>query len=188
MRTKRSIPVDPKRCPDMFEGNKVRRRIRNKISQREGNEAQDLVERFMIENGYKCVERIETGYGLKIQNGKIVGAFPKKAVSGDIKAIGPKGRAVLVEVKHRPPKDNGKLNLKWGDFEEHQITALEDVTNAGGWAFIAWVTSLYPPRLFWLMWPIEGFKKGKWLSEEMARDIKPVLFGFREGPKPTTEA
>ena len=176
----RNIPIDPKKCPDFFEGNKASRRTRNKINQREGDEAQAIVERFMREVGYKRVERVETGFSLVRRNGTIIGAHPKRAVSGDIKAIGPKGKSVLVEVKHRPAKPNGRLVLTWNDFEEHQIEALDGFTEAKGWAFVAWVTSLYPARLFWLLWPIPGFRKGKGLTAEMAAKIQPGFFGFRE--------
>ncbi|NTV01917.1 MAG: hypothetical protein HGB04_03915 [Chlorobiaceae bacterium] len=157
----------------MTEGNNSRRRIRNKLNQREGTEAQDIVERFMREQGFQRVERIETGFSVVRRGTQIVGAYPKRAVSGDIKAIGPKGKAVHVEVKHRQDV------LRWSHFETHQITALDEVTEAGGWAFVAWVTSIYPARLFWLLWPIPGFRKGKGLTTETARDIEPGFFGFR---------
>ena len=172
--------TDNRTCPDFFAGQSVTRSTRNRISRKAGEEAQDIVEWFMRENGFRCIERIETGFAVVRRGKQIVGAYPKRPVSGDIKAVGPKGRAVHVEVKHRPAKDNGRLVLKWSDFEPHQIEALERITQAGGWAFVAWVTSLYPARLFWLLWPISGFRKGKALSEADAIKIEPGFFGIRK--------
>jgi hypothetical protein len=172
-------PIDPKRCPDFFDGQKITRSARNRINRREGDEAQEIVERFMREQGFRCVERIETGFSVIRKGRQIVGAFPKRAVSGDIKAIGSRRKAVHVEVKHRPGD-----RLLWSAFEKHQIEAMENVTKAGGMAFVAWVTSLYPPKLFWLLWPIPGLRKGKSLTHEDATKHRGDHFGFVNGTNP----
>jgi hypothetical protein len=38
---------------------------------------------------------------------------------------------------------------------------MQRVTAAGGMAFVAWVTSLFPAQMFFLLWPLSGFRKGK---------------------------
>lgn len=127
---------------------------------------------FMGQLGFSCIERIETGFTLKRKDGEIVGAFPSAKVSGDVRAIGPGGVTVHCECKYRPAD-----RLKWSDFEKHQLDHLEAVTKAGGWAFVSWVTSLYPARLYWLQWPFP-LKKGSALKAEDAAKIRVEHFGF----------
>ncbi len=168
--------IDPRRQPDIFTGTAMTNRTKGRLNKRAGEEAQELVESFMRQVGYRCVERIETGFSVIRRGKQIVGAFPKRSVSGDVKAIGHKGRAVHVEIKHRPTG-----NLTWASFAPHQIEALDGVTGAEGEAFVAWVVSIYPPRLFWLQWPIPGFRKGKGLTREMAAAHRGDHFGFVNG-------
>lgn len=156
----------------------VTRSVRGRMNRADGERAQQITMEFMQELGYRCIEKIETGMTLKRQNGQIVGAYPSAKVSGDIRAIGPKGITIHCECKYRPVKENGRLVLKWGDFEGHQLEHLQAVTEAGGWSFVSWVTSLYPAQLFWLQWPIPGFRKGRALTAEEAAKHRPEHFGF----------
>lgn len=154
------------------------RSARGRINRADGESAQHITMELMKDLGYRCVEKIETGMTLKRQDGAIVGAFPSAKVSGDIRAIGPKGITIHCECKYRPEKEDGRLVLQWSDFEKHQIEHLEAVTEAGGLAFVSWVTSLYPARLFWLQWPIP-MRKGKALTAAEAARIRMEHFGFQ---------
>lgn len=146
-----------------------RRRIRGKQNRADGERAQKITMEMMQNLGFRCIEKIETGMTLKRENGQIIGAFPSAKVSGDIRAIGPKGITIHCECKYRPEKDNGRLVLKWSDFEEHQIKHLHAVTEAGGWAFVSWVISLYPARFFFLPWPIP-IRKGHGFTAQQASE------------------
>jgi hypothetical protein len=150
----------------------IKRRVRGRRNRHDGEQAQMITMDFMCQLGFRCIEKIETGFTLKRKDGEIVGAFPSAKVSGDVRAIGPKGVTVHCECKYRPADQ-----LKWSDFEEHQLDHLEAVTKAGGWAFVSWVTSLYPARLYWLQWPFP-LKKGKALTADEAGKIRVTHFGF----------
>lgn len=149
------------------------RRKRGRIATIDGEAAQNITMRLMREMGLMCVERIETGFKVISKGGKIIGARPAKKVSGDIRAIASNGQAVHVECKFRPND-----RLIWTDFEEHQPGHLQAVTDAGGLAFVSWVTSIHPPRLFWLKWPIPGFRKGKALTEIEAAKLPSEFFNM----------
>jgi hypothetical protein len=170
MRHNTKLPVDTRRCPDFFSGDQITRSARSRINRRAGEEAQDIVERFMRDCGFHCVERIETGFGVVRRGKKLIGAYAKRRVSGDIKAIAKGGIAVHVEVKYRPRKPDGRLVLQISDFETHQLDALQSVTEARGAAFVAWVVSLYPAQLFWLKWPFPLAHR-KALTAEQAAQI-----------------
>jgi hypothetical protein len=151
----------------------LERRARGRRNRCDGEQAQLITMEFMSQLGYLCIERIETGFTLKRKDGQIVGAFPSAKVSGDVRAIGPRGVTIHCECKYRPAD-----RLKWSDFEEHQLEHLEAVTKAGGWAFVSWVTSLYPARLYWLQWPFP-LRKGRTLTSDEAGKIRVEHFGFQ---------
>ena len=152
--------------------------LRGKANKKAGESAELIAIKALRTLGFKCVEKIETGFTLKRMNGKIVGAFPCKAVSGDIRAIGHAGKAIYCECKYRP------LKLKWSDFEQHQLKAMQDVTEAGGVAFVAWVACLNPERIYLLQWPFNLLKKGRAITEMEASDRETSeYFGFVEGSK-----
>lgn len=155
---------------DHYTGDHVKRRTQGRINRKAGEMAQEIVEEFMRDRGYQCIERIETGFGVIRRGRKLVGAFAQRRVSGDIKAIAHGGKAVHVEVKHRPRKADGRLVLQISDFEPHQLDALHNVTNAGGIAYVAWVVSLHPAQLYWLRWPFP-IAKGRALTNEQARQL-----------------
>lgn len=154
-----------------------RSRIRGKQNRADGERAQEITMEMMAELGYQCIEKIETGMTLKRKGKEIIGAFPSAKVSGDIRAIGPMGITVHCECKYRPAREDGRLVLQWSDFEKHQIDHLQAVTEAGGWSFVSWVTSLYPANLFWLEWPFP-LRKGKALTSEVAKQLIPKHLGF----------
>ena len=73
----------------------------------------------------------------------IVGAHPIAAVAGDIRAVVPGGRSVLVEVKARPGR------LCWSDLEPHQVANLDEHQRAGGLSLLAYV---YPGGCAVMVW------------------------------------
>ncbi len=124
-----------------------------------GDAAEWQVRRHLALAGYRCIERIETGWRVHRDHrtGRIVGATPLAKVSGDFRAVAPDGRAVLVEVKQRE-------RLIWSDLEDHQVKALNEHAKAGAIALLAWVRpeggglTVHP-------WPIPGFGPRKALAE-----------------------
>lgn len=157
----------------------IKKSLQSRHNQRTSEQAQDIVMETMKGMGFKCVERIETGFAVIRTNGKITGAYPKRRVSGDIRAIGHNGQAIHCECKYRPGKGEEEPRLKWGDFEPHQIEHFDNVINASGAAFVAWVVCLYPARLFFLQWPVSGLKKGKSLRYSEAMKLQPEYFGIK---------
>ena len=105
---------------------------RGRANHKKGDKAEEQVMRLMRTMGFKCCRLIHTGWRIHRVGGKIVSATPKAAVVGDIAAIMPGGRSVLVEVKNRPER------LSYGDIEEHQHEALTEHRNNGGLSLIAW--------------------------------------------------
>jgi hypothetical protein len=168
--------VDPKRCLDLF-GAKQSRKAINTYNQKAGEYAQGLTMKAMAEMGFKNIEPIETGYRRVWINGKQT-MIPKGKVSGDIKAIAHRGRAVHVEVKYRPQKPDGRICLQYGDFEPHQLEKLEEIHQSGGLAFVSWVVNLEPVQLFFLQWPFP-LKKRKALTYEKALEERPEYFGIK---------
>ena len=158
----------------MQEFKRGQRAATNSRNRKKGSKAEDIVAHALEAAGYLCIEPIETGwtiirkYDPVKKQSVIVSAFPKKKVSGDIKAIEPgTGRAVHVEVKARPD------NLVYSALEDHQVKALDRVVAAGGVGILAWVRGL-ECRLY--RWPVAGFGPGKSLkwptSAEQADKIK----------------
>jgi len=84
--------------------------------------------------GFRMVELIQTGWRVvRDRHGRIVNAFPLEKVSGDIWAVAPGGRSVLVEVKARD------RSLRWSDFEPHQRQALDEHAALRGLSLVAWL-------------------------------------------------
>jgi penicillin-binding protein-related factor A (putative recombinase) len=149
-------------------------RERGKRNHKNGDKAQEIGERVMRDLGFKMVERVETGFKVIRCGKQITGAFPCSKVSGDIRAVGHKGQAVLCEVKYRENK------LKWSDFEKHQLEAMQDITEAGGAVFVVWVASFIPERAYLLHWPFQCLKKGRAITEQECADLETVeYFGIK---------
>ena len=135
-------------------------RIRGQKNTKRGQATEQLAELWLRQAGYVCIERIETPWRIHRRGGKIVGATPKKQVSGDFTAIDPySGRHVHVEVKSRE-----RNTLRWSDFEDHQVEALDRKADAGAICFVLWVKP--PTEIQIYNWPVEGFGPGKALKWE----------------------
>lgn len=82
-----------------------------------------------------CVERVRVGYAIRRgPRGNIISAHPLEKVSGDVRAVGPGGVSVLVEVKVRPVDDG----LSWSDLAVHQHAALAAHRAAGAVSVVVW--------------------------------------------------
>lgn len=134
----------------------------NSRNRKRGAKAENIAAEAMFLAGYVCIEPIETGwviirkYQPATKKTVIVSAFPKKKVSGDLKAIEPRtGRAVHAEVKSRPG------NLQYSALEDHQVAALDNVVDAGGIGLLIWVRGM-DCRIY--KWPVNGFGPGKSLK------------------------
>ena len=171
--------IDPSRSPDVF--GYASNSIKGKVNKRNGDIAERITMEMFRQLGYKKIEKIETGFSVVRRGKQIVSAYPKAKVSGDIRAIGPRGITIHCEVKYRP-----NATLKMSDFEPHQLTHMQEVHDAKGIAFISWVISLCPAKLYLLEWPIP-IKKGRGLTREQAAKRIWESFGFREGPQPNRE-
>lgn len=146
----------------LAEHKKAVRAETNSRNRKRGAKAEDIAAEALAAAGYVCIEPIETGwtiirkYNPATKKSVIASAFPKKTVSGDLKAIEPgTGRAVHVEVKSREDK------LIYSDLENHQVAALKNVVDAGGIGLLAWVNGCQC-RLY--KWPVSGFGPGKALK------------------------
>lgn len=139
---------------------KVENRIKGSKNTRRGEQTEKAAALWLKRAGFLEVEKIETPWRVIRRGGRIVGATPKKQVSGDFTAIHPEsGQYVHVEVKSR---DRDRLH--WSDFEKHQIDALDRKAKAGALGVILWVRS--PVEIKWWVWPVEGFGPGKSLKWE----------------------
>lgn len=165
--------IDQKRNPDIF--GYTSRSMNGRANKRNGDIAERIVMEMLRQLGYKKIEKIETGFSVVRQGKRIVSAFPKAKVSGDIRAIGPRGVTVHCEVKYRP-----YATLKYSDFEPHQLKHLQEVSEAKGVAYAAWVISLYPAKLYLLEWPFP-VRKGRGMTQEQAASHVGRHFGFING-------
>jgi Holliday junction resolvase-like predicted endonuclease len=137
----------------------LRNRIQGKRNTKRGQAAEEIAELWLRQHGYACIEKIETPWRIVRRGGKIVGATPKKQVSGDFTAIDPHtGRCLHVEVKSRE-----RNTLRWSDFEAHQIEALDRKAEAGAECLVLWVKGA---EVQFFDWPIPGFCKGQSLKWE----------------------
>ena len=116
----------------LTEHKKAIRSATNSRNRKKGAKAEDVAAEALRAAGYACVEPIETGwtiirkYNPVKKTSVIASAFPKKKVSGDIKAIQPgSGRMVHVEVK------SYLGNLAFSVLADHQVEALDRVNNYG---------------------------------------------------------
>ena len=132
------MPITPEQVA------KAHRRIAAKRSQALGEWGQRMAQAYMRQLGYQVVDRIETGTR---QIGG-VRRFTARA-SGDIRAVGTRGRSVLVEVKVRAER------LLRSDLEDHQRKALQAHHEAGGLSLVAWVVqgTVDCHLLPWPVWP-----------------------------------
>lgn len=90
--------------------------------------------------------------------------IPYSKVAGDFRAVvHGSGRSVLVEVKTREDR-----NLRWSDFEPHQLQRLQAHTDAGAIALVVWV---HCSGVYVLRWPVPGFKPRKSLAPGMAAGL-----------------
>lgn len=97
--------------------------------QRNGNEAEKLVEGRLIARGFALVEKVEVPFRVG-KDGKM---SARRKVSGDFRAVEKgTGRSLLVEVKHHAER------LSYGAFRPHQLVALEEHYQAGGISEVAW--------------------------------------------------
>ena len=152
----------------------IDRKAQGRKNHKNGDKAQLIAERVMRELGFNMVERVETGFKLIRTGKRITGAFPCSKVSGDIRAIGDGGKAILCEVKYREGK------LKWSDFEEHQLEAMQATKEAGGEAFVVWVASFIPERVYLLHYPFQCLRKGKAITERECEELETVkYFGIK---------
>ena len=170
---KPSIIIDPKRSPDIF--GYASDSIKGRVNKRNGDIAEGIAMDMLRQLGYKKIEKIETGFSVIRRGKQIVSAFPKAKVSGDIRAIGPRGITIHCEVKYRP-----NATLKMSDFEKHQIAHLQEVYEAKAIAYVAWVISLFPAQLYLLEWPFD-IKKGRGFTREQAQKHVGSNFGFING-------
>lgn len=148
----------------MTEFRKYEKSAQNSRNRKKGAKAEHIAALALERAGFMCIEPIETGwtiirkYNPAKKESVIVSAFPKKKVSGDLKAIEKgTGRAVHVEVKAYPN------NLRYSVLADHQIDALNRVVAAGAIGILAWVRG-FECRLY--QWPIPGYCKGKSLKWE----------------------
>lgn len=137
--------------------NQLTARQRGARNRAVGQAAEWAVRHALAKAGYRCIERIETGWRVQRcpRTHRIVGASPLAKVSGDFRAIEPGGRSVLVEVKRRE-------RITWSDLDDHQVQALNNHAEAGALALLAWVRPDGQVSLH--HWPVPGFGPGKALS------------------------
>jgi hypothetical protein len=138
------------------------------IRTRRGSAGEDAAFYQLGACGFAAIVRIFTGWKIirwiDIKR-RIARVAPVKKVEGDFRAVAPgSGKSVLVEVKTRGPK----LSLSF--FETHQREALSLHYGMGGISLVAWVNDQVG-EVFILEWPIPGFKKGKPISTERAKEL-----------------
>ena len=134
--------------------------LTNRRNRKAGFSSEEAAAAQLRALGFHMVEPIETGWRVvRDRHGRIVRAFPLEKVSGDIRAVAPGGRSVLVEVKERD------RNLRWSDFQPHQREVLTRHAALGGLSLVMW---LHNGRFYVLQWPIPGFGPRKSISPARA--------------------
>ena len=144
---------------------KTRKRHRGAKAQRKGKTAEKIARLLLEISGVRMVEKIATPFICydRKPSGHVKVRYTEQ-VSGDWRGIMVgSGRRVLCEVKARDG------NLRWGDFKDHQITALSDNHMYGGVSLIVWI---HPYDNLLIRWPMPGDfeKKGDSLTLEAARN------------------
>lgn len=131
--------------------------------QRSGQTGQATIVCLLRSLGFQCVEEVHTGMRMvgKI-NGKPRYVHSQK-VSGDIRAVGPRGQSVLVEVKRRV-----KGNLTYSDLEPHQHRALNQHWDALGISLLAWVSDRGAILMFWNRVPLKKPRSSLTWDDAMA--------------------
>lgn len=129
-----------------------RRRVLGKHSQAKGKRGESVAERLLRQKGVLMVEKIATP--VKIVDSKRTRGRQwhrivwGEKVSGDRRGLLPGGRRVLAEVKSR------QHNLRWSDFQAHQIEALNENHAHGGLSLVVYI---HPQVHVVMEWPMEGF-------------------------------
>lgn len=142
---------------DSLHVKKESNRQRGYANMKQGEEAEDRVKRELEEHGFLMVEKIETGYKVVYENGKVTGAWPNRKVTGDYTAIVPdgSGRFVICEVKSKPEK------LIFSALQEQQVKALNQAHELGAISLLAWHNTK-TDTLYIMRWPVFGkFKRNK---------------------------
>ncbi len=135
----------------------------NRRNRKAGYSSEEAAAAQLRAMGFRMVEPIQTGWRVvRDRHGRIVNAFPLEKVSGDIRAVAPGGRSVLVEVKERD------RNLRWSDFQPHQREALDEHAALGGLSLVVW---LHRGHFYVLPWPIPGFGPRKSISPLHVHDL-----------------
>ena len=135
--------------------------LTGKVNQERGETAEIYVATTMRGMGFVAVEKIQTGWKVIWKNHRPVSAWPIEKVMGDIRALMPDGRGVLVEVKDRRDK------LIFSDLKKHQVEALNIYADNGAVALLAWVAD----SIYIMQWPITGFGPRKSLTPQQASQL-----------------
>ena len=111
-----------------------------KKNKSKGDAGELLVHYLLMSMGFKMIEKVHTPWKpVWIGSGKtrrLVSVHPEEKVSGDWRAVGPRGVSVLVEVKSH---DGDRLVYSF--LERHQHESLTNHHLFGGKSYIAWVRS-----------------------------------------------
>ncbi len=135
----------------------------NRRNRKAGYSSEEAAAAQLRAMGFRMVEPIQTGWRVvRDRHGRIVNAFPLEKVSGDIRAVAPGGKSVLVEVKARD------RNLRWSDFQPHQREALDEHADLGGLSLVVW---LHQGRFYVIPWPIPDFGPRKSISPEQGSQL-----------------
>jgi len=146
---------------------KYSNRRRGSKNVKQGAAGEDVAATVLWQLGLVRIRRIESAWTVIrwLDAAKHIAiVFPSKKVDGDFTAMTPEGKGVLIEVKTVDDR-----NLRWSDFKDHQIEALDDHSQYS----LALVVFVFRPSPGYaiLEWPISGFKKGKGLSIERALEL-----------------
>lgn len=88
---------------------------------------------------------------------------PYEKVSGDFRAVTPKGQSVLIEVKYHQGKTFSLSHLA-----KHQKAALQRHHELNGVSLVIWVTD---SNSYILRWPVPGLVKYKSITEPIAESL-----------------
>jgi len=135
----------------------------NSRNRKAGSSSEEAAAAQLRAMGFRMVEPIQTGWRVvRDRHGRIVHAFPLEKVSGDIRAVAPGGKSVLVEVKER------NRNLRWSDFEPHQRQALDDHAALAWVSLVVW---LHQGQFYVMPWPIPGFGSRKSITPKKGQEL-----------------
>ena len=135
----------------------------NRRNRKAGYSSEEAAAAQLRALGFRMVEPIQTGWRVvRDRHGRIIRAYPLEKVSGDIRAVAPGGKSVLVEVKARD------RNLRWSDFQPHQRQALDEHAALGGLSLVVW---LHQGDFYVIPWPIPGFGPRRSITVDRARTL-----------------